>query len=490
MSTTFACRDWTHTYRPVLAALQDFKDYGNGRGRAVCPCNHANGETSDLWLSVGDGGRLVIRCYPRRSGTPGCRKEDILARIGLSMSHLFPDWEEREREREDYKKRARTTPKKGSGDKMRDRPANEKSWTEAEHEYFDLTQEGKAFLSFVVVKKRYEGGAKDFPQKRPNPQFDPKKPASKDNPDFLWNLTGVRKVLYRLPELRAALRERRDRYVFVLEGEKDVDTARGKIGLTATTQPGGALKWNQDSYTDELAGCNVVLIPDEDPVVEDVNKPGTFLCPGIDHVRDVATKLLKKAGSVRLLRLPDAEPYGDLTDWYNRKLVECERANHQKAGSATFEPRSEIGKMLEGCQVIKSAEDIAKITPRGEPVWPIPPGQWAASVPKTAPPVPATAQPPAKAAPAPPAAPPAPIGNDGAVAALLATVADLKRAAPSPPRSAAEWAGEVWFAVSALQNSLPGLHGGDPATVRKAALYLAAQLLRGLDGIPDLRTGG
>ena len=531
--------DWQTEYRHVLSALAGFHDYGSGRGRATCPCHHPDGD-ADLWLSVGDQGQLIVRCYPRRSGSPACRTADVMARLGQPLTALFPDFEARDREFQARKAAKQTRPIRTTspgGRPMRDRP-NEPSVTEAEYEYFDPDQpdkDGKPRLAYVVVKKRYQGGAKDYPQKRPNPDFDRSKRESKDNPAWVWTLAGVKKILFGLPELRAALAENRDRYVFLVEGEEDVRTAR-KMGMVATSHPGGALKWTLPQFTAELKGCNVVLIADEDPVFEDVNKPGSYLCPGIDHVRDVAAKLLAGgAQSVRLFRLPDVPEFGDLSDW--RRVQVC----------SDDEARGRLGKLVkETARVIATPEDIAGITPRGEPVWPIPAGGVPASQtvktggplpapapPKpeqTAPPRPTTvktvaesrreqaagktaAPPPEQPAPAVTAPAPArPDGadhtaaakafvakaevtaalkvlteNDPALAQLVATVLDVRRAAPHGPKSAGEWAGEVWFALASFQAALVGLSKGHGGAAKQATLLLAAQLARGLDAVPELK---
>ncbi len=75
-----------------------------------------------------------------------------------------------------------------------------------------------------------------------------------------WSLKGVRRVLYRLPELVAAAP---DVTVFLTEGEKDADRL-ASLGLIATTCPGGANKWRSE-YTETLSGRKVVILPDNDP---------------------------------------------------------------------------------------------------------------------------------------------------------------------------------------------------------------------------------
>src|SRR5712692_868220 len=66
---------------------------------------------------------------------------------------------------------------------------------------------------------------KSFRQRRPD-----------GNGGWLWNLENVRRLPYRLPELKGKPS------VLVCEGEKDADTA-WKLGIPATTNAGGAGKW-------------------------------------------------------------------------------------------------------------------------------------------------------------------------------------------------------------------------------------------------------
>src|SRR5438128_2013334 len=82
------------------------------------------------------------------------------------------------------------------------------------------------------------GEPKTFRQRRPD-----------DAGGWTWKLGGVRRVLYRLPDILAA-----DPAVpiFMAEGEKDVDNLIA-LGLVATTNPGGAGKWHPE-YNDGLRG--------------------------------------------------------------------------------------------------------------------------------------------------------------------------------------------------------------------------------------------
>ena len=112
-------------------------------------------------------------------------------------------------------------------------------------------------------------------------------------------------VLYRLPELNAAIAE--GRTVFVVEGEKDADRLTA-LGLVATTniegaaQPAQRAKWKTE-YTDQLKGAaRVVVVPDNDE-------------PGRAHMAHVAQELAGKVGEVRILELPGLPEKGDVSDW-------------------------------------------------------------------------------------------------------------------------------------------------------------------------------
>jgi 5S rRNA maturation endonuclease (ribonuclease M5) len=130
-------------------------------------------------------------------------------------------------------------------------------------------------------------------------RYDPKG-FSQRQPDgyggWNWNMKGVERVLYRLPEVIQGMAK--GRTVFVAEGEKDVD-ALVKLGLCATCNSGGAGKWTA-SYSEVLAGARVTILGDND-------------APGWEHAEKVARALHGKAGEVRVAYPP--EGYKDASDW-------------------------------------------------------------------------------------------------------------------------------------------------------------------------------
>ncbi len=111
---------------------------------------------------------------------------------------------------------------------------------------------------------------------------------------WVWNLTGVRRVPYRLPEVLKV------ECVFIVEGEKDVETLRG-LGLVATTNSGGAGKW-RDEFAAFFKGKDVVILPDNDE-------------PGRKHVEQVAANLAPVARSLKVVLLPGLSEKGDVSNF-------------------------------------------------------------------------------------------------------------------------------------------------------------------------------
>jgi AAA domain-containing protein/primase-helicase-like zinc-binding protein len=156
----------------------------------------------------------------------------------------------------------------------------------AEYDYFDESAE----LLFQVCRREpgKNGKAKDFCQRRPDGKG-----------GWIYNLNGVRRVLYHLPEVLAADPAQP---VFIVEGEKDADNLAA-IGLIATTNPGGCAPGNwHEEFGETLRGRHVVIIPDNDDV-------------GREHAKRVGESVADYSASYRLLKLPGLPPKGDVSDW-------------------------------------------------------------------------------------------------------------------------------------------------------------------------------
>jgi hypothetical protein len=147
---------------------------------------------------------------------------------------------------------------------------------------YDYRDEGDNLL-FQVCRTKPKG----FLQRRPN-----------GGDTWIWNMQGARRVLYKLPALYRAIMHKMP--VHIVEGEKDADGLI-KLGLAATTNPGGAGKWHP-SYNEFLRGADVILIPDNDDA-------------GRAHMQTVAGELNGVAKSVHILALPELPDKGDVSDW-------------------------------------------------------------------------------------------------------------------------------------------------------------------------------
>jgi len=132
---------------------------------------------------------------------------------------------------------------------------------------------------------RYER-PKRFRQRRPNPAG-----------GWLYDLKGIRRIPYRLDELRAAAT---GTLICVCEGEKDVDNLV-QLGLIATCNSEGAGKW-RPHFAQEFRDRDVAIFPDNDD-------------PGRDHASIVAADLAPVARSVRIVALPGLPPKGDVSDF-------------------------------------------------------------------------------------------------------------------------------------------------------------------------------
>ena len=202
----------------VLTKLENVKKTPNG-WEACCPAH--DDRHASLSIGMGEDGRILLNCHA------GCDPEAIVSAIGLKLADLFPP----------SPRLRRTSPTE---------PPPVRGRIAAQYPYCDAS----GALLFEVV--RFD--PKDFRQRRPDGKG-----------GWIWSLGDTARVLYRLPGILAA---DKNGWVFVCEGEKDVDNLRA-LGLPATCNPGGAGKWGKLSDDSILHGKRVVIIPDRDEPVSD-----------------------------------------------------------------------------------------------------------------------------------------------------------------------------------------------------------------------------
>jgi len=239
--------------------LENVIDDANGVN-SLCPA-HDDSKNS-LNISIGnDSLKLVLHCKA------GCDFVDILRASGSQYSDVLP-------------------PGANGCHKRNGKPQGKIVAT------YDYADEQEAIL-FQVVRT----GPKGFPQRHPDGKG-----------GWVWGVKGVRKVLYRLPDLLAA---DPSIPVYIVEGEKDVDRLRRQCKIIATTSLGGPGK-QMKSYAKFLKGRDVVIIPD-------IDRPGSNgRCPGWDHATQIANSLIGIAKRVCIVTLPnefELIPKWDTSDW-------------------------------------------------------------------------------------------------------------------------------------------------------------------------------
>lgn len=234
----------------LLARLWGVKKTSSG-WQAKCPAH--DDRKASLSIAMAESGKILVHCHA------GCATRNVLSAAGLTFGDLAPE---------------------GGGQKRSAGKSAKGSRAAIVKEYDYRDRSGN--LAYQVCRME----PKDFRQRRPD-----------GNGGWTWSLDGVRRVLYRLPELVGA---NPAEPVFLVEGEKDADNLAA-VGLIATTNAGGAGKWG-DEYAAELAGRHVVILPDNDEA-------------GRRHAHKVAASLHAKAASVRIVELPNLPAKGDVSDW-------------------------------------------------------------------------------------------------------------------------------------------------------------------------------
>lgn len=240
----------------VVGALEErgcrVKRAGADQVDATCPVHDDQNPSLSVRYDR-TAGKVLVNCHT------GCSPDEVVAALGLGWADLFDPKPEQDRAR---------------------RPE-----VVATYPYCD--EHG------VVLFEKVRMFPKDFRVRRPDGRG-----------GWTWRIGDAARVLYRLPELRAAVAT--GKAVLVVEGEKDADRVAERLGMAATCNYEGAAKdgqrpkWRRE-YTEQLRGANVLVIADNDDA-------------GHAHARAVAAALQGVAAAVRVFRPAVDEPKADMTD--------------------------------------------------------------------------------------------------------------------------------------------------------------------------------
>ena len=180
----------------LIAALEDHGCQVRGNN-AQCPAH----EDRSPSLSIGQGGDgAVLHCHA------GCLTDAVLETLAMSAADLYDE----------------LPPERGNGNGYQ---------VTATYAYHDETG-----VPLFCAERRQPKGFRQY---------------HVENGHKVWNLKGVRLVLYRLPQVITAVAAGQD--IYIAEGEKDVHALEA-AGVTATCNPMGAGKWH-DEYTAGARRC-------------------------------------------------------------------------------------------------------------------------------------------------------------------------------------------------------------------------------------------
>jgi len=247
----------------IASHLTKAKKTANGY-LACCPAH--DDKSPSLSISEGSGGKTLLKCFA------GCSTDAVLQAIGLEMKDLFPDAQP---------PIVRLNGNGSTATPKAAKVANTPKTIVAVYEYTD--ERGEVLYENV----RYQ--PKGFRQRRPDGEG-----------GYIYNLDGIDRVPYHLPELIDAIQSGNDRICFT-EGEKDADNLRS-LGIVATSFK----NWT-NSLNPYIEGSHALLFRDHDT-------------SGVKQANDAARIIAEVAKSVKVIDLFDGEPipekHGlDVSDW-------------------------------------------------------------------------------------------------------------------------------------------------------------------------------
>lgn len=230
-------------FNDILARFNTPKKLKQDSFQVKCPCH--DDKNASLTITR-DGEKILMKCHA------GCDTRDIVRAIGLTMSDL------------DNSYKASPSAEWWEG------AFNTKP--EAVYSY------GEYIKVRLPGKKIFYGRLRDG--------------------KYIRGIGNCEKTLYKLSNITKA--KQNNNYIYICEGEKDVDTlvSRGYYAVTA----GGVNDWKKE-FSQYFRGCRVVLLPDNDE-------------PGQKLMREIKSHIKDYAFAIKTVTTSTIDK-GDITDWFN-----------------------------------------------------------------------------------------------------------------------------------------------------------------------------
>lgn len=243
--------------RVFLSAFKSVKETAAGSGQYICRCPAHDDRKASLSIKdeTGRSDRILLHCQA------GCSTEEILRAAGKSFNDIQPKTERKQLQAWEKNLTA------------------EYRYTDAEGNYLysKLRYEGEGIEGKIIRYGRIIGGV------------------------FHKGKGEEPAALYNLPALHKAIKS--GRRVYIVEGEKDVETMR-KYGCIATTA-GGTADWKKVYAREFIGASEVVIIADRD-------EPGQKLAQQI-------SKDLRPIVYSHKVVTPSGLNHGDVTDYLTKE---------------------------------------------------------------------------------------------------------------------------------------------------------------------------
>ncbi len=252
------------------------KSIGKNQYMVKCPSHDDKKQSLSICDQTTEHGNILINCFA------GCSSKDILEKVGLKISDLY-------RNHDMYNTKLHYD--------------LENIIYRYEDEYGELlfekirTPDKKFFNRRYLEDSIIWGLTEGRYWKNPN-----KNEYTKDNKygsnESIY-LTEQPKTLYKLPQLIRAVNERKE--VFIVEGEKDVETML-KHGFCATTTSNGGGFWDS-SFNKYFIGASVIVLLDNDDTGQKFG-----------HL--IKKELLNYIWRIKTITI-SKRPKGDVTDYFD-----------------------------------------------------------------------------------------------------------------------------------------------------------------------------
>ena len=225
--------------KDILNKLNKVKQTGKNQYIALCPAH--DDRNPSLSISE-DNGTILMHCHAN------CSIDNICRSIGIESKHLF------------------------NNENKAQKPLPPIKETTKEVERYNYSDENGEILYYQKRLVYQQSGRKTF------------RSVGIVNGGEVYSLNGIRRVIYNLPSVISAVQN--GETIYIVEGEKDANNLI-KIGLTATTNIGGAGSWLKE-YNSHFVGADVIIIPDNDKA-------------GFEHAKLVYENLQSIAKSIKVV---------------------------------------------------------------------------------------------------------------------------------------------------------------------------------------------